>query len=583
MTNKNIKSVISSLLELLSYATPRRRKQLGLLFCLMLLCSIAEVVSIGAIIPFLTAIIGSEPLTSIPILSHIYILRSQNANHIIFLIAIFLCLSAIFAAALRILLSWGQTRLSYSMGAELSVQMYERTLHLPYESHLTINSSETISAITNKANGLIGNALFPALTILSSAVIMIMIMTMIIFISPQATIGALCVFGFLYFIISVFTKSYLSKQGEIINLEYTNVVKALQEGLGSIRDVIIDHTQFLYVDIYKKAEFPLRRALANVAIVSSTPRFVVEAVAMVLIACLAYLSTNENAALGKGIPILGAFALATQRMLPLLQQSYASWASIKGGQAMVSSALEVLRLPKGLNLDVASKNTRIIFHKNLQLNNVSFRYVGSSSNVLSNINITIQKGGFIGIVGATGCGKSTLMDIIMGLLSPTDGYILVDGERLDSSNKRGWQDKIAHVPQSIFLMDATIAENIALSVEKNTIDMKRVVEAAEKAQLLEAINCMSSKFRTVVGERGVRLSGGQRQRIGIARALYKEAEVLIFDEATSALDEFTEDSVMRALESIRHGLTVIIVSHRKNTLKNCDQVIELQNKQAIVL
>ena len=222
----------------------------------------------------------------------------------------------------------------------------------------------------------------------------------------------------------------------------------------------------------------------------------------------------------------------------------------------------------------------ILFQKVIQLNNLWFRYQKNTSWVLSKINLKIPKGSIIGFIGTTGSGKSTLLDIIMALLHPSKGSIEVDGVEINANNYRGWQSHIAHIPQTIYLSDTTIAENIAFGLPKDQIDYKRVVNMAQKAQIHETIQSLDKQYDTLVGERGVRLSGGQRQRIGIARALYKNADVLIFDEATSALDNVTEKAVMDAINEISKEVTILIVAHRLSTLKNCDLIVELENGKA---
>ena len=217
----------------------------------------------------------------------------------------------------------------------------------------------------------------------------------------------------------------------------------------------------------------------------------------------------------------------------------------------------------------------LVFRQSIRLNQVSFRYSNQAPWIIRELDITIKKGSRVGIVGATGGGKSTLLDIVMGLLSPTEGRIEVDGQTIDAMNQRAWQLHIAHVPQAIFLADSSIAENIAFGVTKDNIDFERVKLAAQQAQIADVIEAWPSRYQTFVGERGIRLSGGQRQRIAIARALYKQADVIIFDEATSALDNETEYAVMQAIDSLSNDLTIIIIAHRLTTLKNCTHVVEL--------
>jgi ATP-binding cassette subfamily B protein len=350
----------------------------------------------------------------------------------------------------------------------------------------------------------------------------------------------------------------------------------MQEGLGGIRDILIDGSQEAYCDIYRKADLALRRAQDTSQFISQSPRYAMEALGMLLIAALAYMLTQQDGGNAKAIPILGALALGAQRLLPVLQQAYSSWASIQGAQASLHDALDLLDQPLPDHAHVPPPQP-LRFRDQIALNRLSFRYGPQGPWVLRQIDVEIPKGSRVGFIGTTGSGKSTLLDILMGLLSSTEGSLLVDGVPVTAQNLRAWQAHIAHVPQTIFLADTTVAENIAFGIPPSLIDHARVRLAAQKAQIASTIESWSEQYQTKVGERGVRLSGGQRQRIGIARALYKQADVIVFDEATSALDNETERAVMDAIDCLGEELTVFLVAHRLSTLRNCTQVIELEN------
>jgi ATP-binding cassette subfamily B protein len=339
--------------------------------------------------------------------------------------------------------------------------------------------------------------------------------------------------------------------------------------------MIIDGTQATYCKIYSDVDLPLRRAQANIQILGSCPRFGVEAVAMVLIAFLAFALAGRSTNIAGAIPIIGALALSAQRLLPLMQQIYSSWASMRGGRDTLQDALELLEQPLPAHAHGSLPNS-LGFNNRITIKNLSFRYTMQSPWVLRGVSLTIPKGCCVGFIGSTGSGKSTLLDVVMGLLQPTEGSLVIDDVTLTPENYRSWQTHIAHVPQAIFLADSTVAENIAFGVPSELIDHSRVREVAIKAQIAQTIESWDRKYSTLVGERGVRLSGGQRQRIGIARALYKQADVIVFDEATSALDSGTECAVMQAIECLGDDITVLIVAHRLTTLKKCSKVVELQ-------
>jgi len=295
---------------------------------------------------------------------------------------------------------------------------------------------------------------------------------------------------------------------------------------------------------------------------------------------LAYYLSQQADGMITTIPILGALAMGAQRLLPALQQIYSSISIINGSFHSLQNVLDLLNQPLP---DYANKPqpTPISFEKEIRLNNISFRYIEDAPYILKNANLSIAKGGCIGFIGKTGSGKSTLLDIIMGLLSPTKGTLTVDGKTLTMNNLRNWQCHIAHVPQDIYLADNTIEENIAFGQSKDKIDYNRVKQAAERASISKLIESWPNQYQTYIGERGIRLSGGQRQRIGIARALYKQANVLIFDEATSALDSKTEESVIKSIKAFSDDITVLMIAHRVTTLKDCDYIVDLDDDGSV--
>lgn len=572
-------SLISHVVQLWGHLLPRRRKQLVMLGVLMILASFAEVVSIGAVLPFLSVLTSPESVFAHQSVRPIVtFLRLQAAQDLLLPFTIFFILTAIFAGLVRIILIWAQTRLSMAIGADFSVQVYERTLYQPYSIHVGRNSSDILAG-ARKAENLVHSVIQPVLLIISSSVILLSIISALLVIQPVIALSAFLGFGFIYAAVVAVTKHKIGNNSQIIATHQAKITKAIQEGLGGIRDVLLDGTQSVYSKLYRDAFIPMQSALASNQVTGLTPRFGVEALAMVLIAGLAYvLSAGKEmgGAETNAIPALGALALGTQRLLPVLQQIYNSYINIRGSQASITDALDLLdqKIPDRSQTHFVR---RMEFRTCLQLKDISYRYTQESPWVLRNLNLEILKGSRFGIVGATGSGKSTLLDLLMSLLTPTEGVLLVDKTVITLKNARAWQANISHVPQSIYLADTSIAENIAFGVPLDLIDLERVRKAAEQAQIAETIESWTSGYGTLVGERGLRLSGGQRQRIGIARALYKRSNLLIFDEATSALDEGTESSVMQSIDSLAEDLTLIFVTHRINTLRNCDNVVELKS------
>ncbi len=553
----------------------RRRRQFILVFFLTVLASFAEIISIGAVIPFLGVLTAPDKVFHYAAAQpFIEILGVTESGQLLLPLTIAFGVAAIMAGVMRLLMLWIITRLSYASGADLSMSIYQRTLYQPYEVHVGRNSSEVISGIVTKANGAISNIIMPTLTIISSFIMLSLIMIALFSIDPVIASIAFGGFGLIYILIIWITRNQLLKDSQRVAYESTQVVKSLQEGLGGIRDVLIDGSQDTYCQIYRTADHALRRAQGNNTFIGQSPRYVMESLGMLLIAILAYTLAQQEDGITKAIPILGALALGAQRLLPVLQQAYAAWSSIKGGQISLQDTLELLdqELPDYVGKQV---NKSLPFIDKITLNNLSFRYSEKTPWVLKKFNLNITKGSRVGFIGTTGSGKSTLLDIVMGLLQPSEGTFEVDGQIITMKNQCAWQMHIAHVPQDIFLADSSIEENIAFGVPLDKIDHERVRHAARQAQIASIIDTWPKQYNTLVGERGVRLSGGQRQRIGIARALYKRADVIIFDEATSALDTETEQSVMHAIENLSENLTVLIIAHRITTLKNCTQIVEL--------
>ena len=543
----------------------------------MIGASFAEILSIGAVLPFLAVLTAPERIFQLPVAQPF--IRAAGITHssqLLLPLTFTFGIAALISGAMRLLLLWATTRLSFATGADLSIGIYRRTLYQPYAVHVSRNSSEVINGISGKANVVIGSIIVPTTTLISSCILLISILFALLVVDPVIALSAFGGFGVIYAVIIKLTRNQQLINSKCMARESTQVIKSLQEGLGGIRDVLIDGSQAAYCQIYRNADLPLRHAQGNNTFISQSPRFGIEALGMMLIAVLAYALAQQPDGIAKAIPVLGALALGAQRLLPVLQAAYGSLSNIQGSQVSLHDTLELLDQPLPDYVDQPPAKP-LPFRQQINLKNLSFRYTLQTPLVLNNLTITITKGSRIGFIGVTGSGKSTLLDIIMGLLQPTDGTIEIDDQPLTNGNNRAWQAHIAHVPQTIFLADSTIEENIAFGVPADKIDRDRVEQAARQAQIAEIIESWPKKYKTSVGERGIRLSGGQRQRIGIARALYKQADVIIFDEATSALDNETEQAVMQAIESLGNDLTILIIAHRLTTLKNCTQVVELSN------
>ncbi|OOG44800.1 ABC transporter ATP-binding protein [Polaromonas sp. A23] len=555
----------------------RRRGQFCLLLGLMIVASFAEILSIGAVLPFLGVLTSPARVFEYPLAQPmIRALNIRSADELLLPLTLAFGAAAVIAGAMRLALLWATTRLSFATGADLSSDIYRRTLYQPYAVHVARNSSEVINGISGKANGVIYTTIVPLLTLISSAVMLVAILVAMLSVNPVIALSAFGGFGLIYAVIIGLSRKRMLLDSQVQARESTQVIKSLQEGLGGIRDVLIDGTQAAYCAAYQSSDRPLRRAQGNSFFIQAAPRYGMEALGMLLIAALAFALAQQPGGVANAIPVLGALALGAQRLLPVLQQAYASWTNIQTGQASLQDAIELLDqpLPDHAGQPAAAP---LPFQRSIVLNQLSFQYAPGAAWVLKDIGLTIEKGSRVGFIGATGSGKSTLLDVVMGLLEPAFGSIEVDGQKLTAANSRNWQAHIAHVPQAIFLADNSIEENIAFGQPKDQIDHERVRFAAQQAQIAGLIETWPRGYETSVGERGVRLSGGQRQRIGIARALYRRADVIIFDEATSALDNETELAVMQAIEGLSETLTILIIAHRLTTLRNCSLIVELGN------
>ena len=572
--NENVTNLLAKLWKRF---TKKRKKQLGLLLIITLISALAEVMTLGVMFPFIGVITNPDKVFEYPILGNlIKYLNIESKKDLIFFITCSFAGLAFTAGLIRIIVLWITTRLAFSSGAELSIESYRRALFQPYSVHISRNSSELISAILMKINSTINWVVLPILMAVSATLVLLSMVVTLLIINFKISVITIFSFWFMYFIFSTISRKKLKNYSSIISKEQSQITKALQEGFGGIRDVILNGQQLVFCDIYAKSDYPLRRSQGNTTLISMIPRYILEAFGLIFVAILAYFLNQNNIGGTFALQILGIIALSAQRLLPLLQQIYSTRVNILSHENVLSDVIHLLYMVVP-DTDQRKLSNNLSFHKYIEFKNVSFKYVEDGPTILNNVNFKINKGSRVGFIGSTGSGKSTLVDIVMGLLTPNDGVVFIDDIRLSENNINCWQSKLCHVPQSIFLTDNTISENIAFGIEKELIDHERVKDAAMQAQISDFINNSLDGYDTIVGERGVKLSGGQRQRIAIARALYKDADVLVFDEATSALDISTEKLVMDSITTLDKKLTIIIIAHRITTLQNCDKIIEIEN------
>lgn len=571
---------VSTVVRLFRHISPQRRRQFGWLLLLTVIGSVAEVISVAAVVPFIAVLTQPDRLLDVPLGAWaMQVWKASDPSVLLGPLAAVFAAAAVAAGVVRLLLVWAGIHLGNATGADLSIDVYRRTLYQPYRVHVARHSGEIISSITQKV-GTATAVLISLVTVFTSAALFVSILVTLVVIDPGVALSAAGVFGVAYCIVAWLSRTRLSTNSHEIAKQQTTVVTSLQEGLGAIRDVLLQGSQPVYVGAHAQAVRRLMKATSDNAFINQAPRFVMETVALVMVAGLALFVTRRGGAVAGILPVLGALGLGAQRLLPLLQQLYGHWATVVGSQGALVDTLALLEQPLPADADAPPPDQWPLRHA-IQMEHIRFRYDPGGPWVLDDVSLTIPRGCRLGIAGTTGSGKSTLLDLVVGLLDPTSGVVLVDGEPLGPGNRRAWQQAIAHVPQHIYLADASVAENIAFGVPSEAVDMVRVREAARRARIDDFIATCSDGYGTRVGERGVRLSGGQRQRIGIARALYRRAVVLVFDEATSALDSGTEEAVMSSIEGLDRSLTVLIVAHRQSTLKYCDDVVYLANGRLV--
>ena len=569
------------ILQLWSHLATKRKIQITGLFFLILVSGGSELITLAAAVPFLQAIREPSELLSLPQIQPIISLFNiTNPSVMVVLLTLLFILLATLSGCIRLSNLWLNARLSAVIGSDLSCEIYRRTLYQPYQTHLERNSSDVINTTTRELTTTVG-VIKLTLQFFTGAFLSIVLLIGLLLINWFIACTAAIVFGLTYCILALTIRRQLGRNSRFVTSARQRQVKTLQEGLGGIRDVLLDGTQKTFVKLYEDDDRPMRRRQFQNNFLASFPRFTLEIIGIILLAFLGMILSLDGKSDIDVLPVMGSFALGAQKLLPSMQQTYASWAGIRSNSAAVLKVIGILDEPiiaeeSWLNSKPLKKFIKI------KISNLSFRYAQSTNYVLTNLNIEINKGEKIGIVGSTGTGKSTLIDVIMGLIPPTNGKVLINN--LDLYDKSypdrisEWRATIAHVPQKIFLSDRTFYENIAFGIPKDEIDFERVRKVAKQARISSFIESLPLNYDTYVGERGSRVSGGQAQRIGIARALYKQAKVLIFDEATSSLDYATENAVINSINMLSKDLTIVMIAHRLSTLDQCDKIIDIEKE-----
>jgi len=577
-------SLFQELLKVYSLLSTRRQWQLVSLLGLMLLTAVSEAFSIGALIPFLSALTNAQELLTDSSLSpFLDALSISTASELAILLSVTFIFCILIANSLRVITVHCQTNLAAMIANDLSCRVYKHTLLQPYDFHVKRNSSDLISSVTEDTRNLTLRILLPVLTFLTNSVIALTLISALLFIDGRIAVISALTLGTAYMFLYSVRRRLLNRNSSIIVESSRNQIRTVQEGIGGIREVILGGEYPFYLSAYKSADVSYRKAQASNLIVAQTPRYLIEGVAIISMALLA-LTLGNNGDFSDAVPVIGSLALGANRLLPAMRNVFTSVVKVQSARASLQRIIVSLTRPIDLSLlesyGGGEERLNVGFPSpDIQLVDVWFRYNSQEDWVLRDMSLKIPARSTVAFVGTTGSGKSTTADLILGLLRPSQGEILVADRELEGDFLREWQRNIAHVPQSIYLTDATIGENIAFGVSKQLIDWNRVYEAAKLARVDDFIRSLPAGYETYVGERGVRLSGGQRQRIGIARALYRQASVIVFDEATSALDNATEREVMDAIHNLKNKVTLILIAHRLSTVKRCDIIFNLLQGQ----
>jgi ATP-binding cassette subfamily B protein len=577
--------VNSEFFKILSILPARRRSQFSLILFVSLTSSLLQAFLVIAVNPLLQVISNTISQDNFGVFSFIIQLSSSRPNHeeSLLLICLFFGIAALFSGIFRLLSVWASGEFAARISIDLSKLCFSNLLYDPYIRHLQRNTSFVIGDL-RQVDSLVSGVFSPLIQIFASSFTILASFSAACAINWHVTFFVFACLGSLYFFAAWQLKSPLIFIGhKIADLNRTEQ-KIQQESFGAIRDIILDSSQFIFIDSYIRSVRVSRLLGARIGPLQIAPRYIIEALAYMSVALIGYLLTANSLPLSQSLPTLGALALAYQNIIQSTQQIYSCWSSCKSSSASIHIVWMMSSVPRNsANLPIPYRITPLtsqLHWKSIRFLDVSFSYNHSiveleSQNVLNGLCFTIYQGEKIGIVGKSGSGKSTTVDILMGLLNPSSGGIYVSNQLLGSKMcpLESWRKNISHVSQHIFLLDTSVAENIAFGQSYHDIDWVQLEHAAELAQLTEVIDELPLKWKTCIGEGGTRLSGGQRQRLGIARAFYKRANLIVMDEATSSLDYTTEASVMQSVQMLGDNSTLLIIAHRIQTLKFCDRIL----------
>lgn len=566
-------SFLQNFFKLLKFLDKKDKTNILICVFMMVITSLLEVISIGSLIPFVAIFLSPENLLEIIKVDFIRI-NESNIGKLQLIFALIFVSSVFFANMFKTYVLFLSIKLSKIISINLSQKIFAKLIDFNYKDLKNINSANVISLVTDKMDS-VGSVIFNFLNTCSSIIISFSVLTFLFIVDFQLTIICLIVALLVYFFIALLVKKRLENASKILSFSSIKRVQHVKETFGTFKQITLFNSKSLFQNFFFQHDKNYKMAQFKTQFLGTFPRFVIEGVGIVLIVILIYLFHNFlNYQAVFIITLVGALAFAAQRLLPQLNIIYQFYSNLLSNSEFIKDVLDYLNLiQKKDKIKTKTFNEKLNFEKEIITKNVGFKYLDNSEFIFKNLNFKIKKGYNFAITGSTGSGKSTLIDLIMGFLNPSEGSIYLDSNEINYSNLQKYQNLISHVPQEIFLFDNTIAQNISFEFDKKKIDQKKVINSAKLSEIHEFVDNLPNKYETVVGDNGILLSGGQRQRIGLARALYQEKEILTLDEATNALDIETEKKILKNLKE--KNITIIQITHRTENLDYYDDVLKL--------
>lgn len=566
--------------KLLFLLTPKEQKSAMLLLFLTLMMAVIDTIGVASILPFITVLSNPDLVETNFFLKSTFkalkIFGVENNNQFLFVLGLIVFLTLIFSLTFKAITTYAQIRFINMRQYSIGKRLIEGYLNQPYSWFLSRNSSDVGKNILSEVTHLVSNGLNPLIDLIAKSLVAISIVVLLIFFNPKLAFIVSIALSGVYGIIFYLIRRYLNQIGEK-RLKNNNLrFMAIKEAFGAIKDVKVGGLEKIFIKQFSDSAKTYAQTESSALIIGQLPSFILEAIAFGGMLLIVLFMMSETGNFNNVLPILSLYAFAGYRLMPALQRIYRSFTQLSFINYSLNKLYVDLKNIKPLNLN--EDNRVLSLKKSIELKNINYNYPNTSRTALKNINLSIPSKSTIGLVGATGSGKTTLVDIILRLLEPQRGTLEVDGYTIVKKNTRAWQRNIGYVPQNIFLIDNSVAANIAYGVDPKNIEQKTVEKVSKIANLHEFVeNELPERYQTIIGENGVRLSGGQRQRIGIARALYHNPKILIMDEATSALDNQTEKAVMSAVTNFDKDITLILIAHRLSTVKKCDHIFFLKN------